>query len=91
MPCSSSHVHTHTSMHTSTHTPHARALHVHTDKPMPISMRSSGCQAPFGTTTPVRYTVRAYRFSQLCSITRDGLKEMLEKHSVDGTCARPCP
>jgi len=42
-----------------------------------------GWQAPFGPASTFRYTARAYRFSQLFSITRTALREVVETHPID--------
>jgi CRP-like cAMP-binding protein len=45
-----------------------------------------GWRAPFGQEHTVQYTVRAYRYSQLHSITVDALRSVLLKHSCDAGC-----
>lgn len=42
-----------------------------------------GWQPPFGAIYPLRYTMRAFRFTQLLSITRVDIASVLRKHTVD--------
>jgi hypothetical protein len=42
-----------------------------------------GWSAPYGAIVPSRYTVRACRFSQLQSIERGAMREVLSKHPID--------